>query len=110
MTHQEKNPVVDHVMTLLIEHGPAAMASVSFSAPKPGTRWGVLSERIVLFEPSCQGGISLRGLGRLYQRWLWLVSPADSRSVRWPVLRWAMVRSCDRNLHRAGSAFDSFGL
>jgi len=27
MTHQEENPVVDHVMTLLIEHGPAAMAS-----------------------------------------------------------------------------------
>ena len=27
MTHQEENPVVDHVMTLLIDHGPAAMAS-----------------------------------------------------------------------------------
>ena len=27
MTHQEENPVVYHVMTLLIEHGPAAMAS-----------------------------------------------------------------------------------
>jgi putative transposase len=27
MTHQEENTVVDHVMTLLIEHGPAAMAS-----------------------------------------------------------------------------------
>jgi putative transposase len=27
MTHQEENPVVDHVMALLIEHGPAAMAS-----------------------------------------------------------------------------------
>jgi putative transposase len=27
MTHQEENPVVDHVMAVLIEHGPAAMAS-----------------------------------------------------------------------------------
>jgi putative transposase len=27
MTHQEENPVVDHVMAMLIEHGPAAMAS-----------------------------------------------------------------------------------
>ena len=27
MTHQEENPVVDHVMAVLMEHGPAAMAS-----------------------------------------------------------------------------------
>ena len=27
MTHQEENPVVDHVMAVVIEHGPAAMAS-----------------------------------------------------------------------------------
>ncbi len=27
MTHQEDCPVLDHVMTLLIEHGPEAMAS-----------------------------------------------------------------------------------
>ena len=27
MTHQEENPVVDHVMAVLIEQGPAAMAS-----------------------------------------------------------------------------------
>jgi len=26
MTHQEENPVVDHVMAVLIEHGPAAIA------------------------------------------------------------------------------------
>jgi len=27
MTHQEDCPVLDHVMTLLIEHGPGAMAN-----------------------------------------------------------------------------------
>ena len=27
MTHQEDSPVLDHVMALLIEHGPGAMAN-----------------------------------------------------------------------------------